>query len=121
VAIIKMAGAATTEVYGQVDISGDRYADGTLPGATVPGCSESWNTGPGGCLESVTVYTYATKTDQARYEQQNATPADGQVMISGDRFTLTVGGVSADGSTWIFPVSPAAIAVRVHGTVVEPS
>jgi hypothetical protein len=111
VTIVKMAGATTPAVYGQVDIYGDRYADGSLPGATIPGCSESYSDS-GGCLESVQVYTYATAADQVRGEQENSTPRDGQVTVKGALFDLTVYAVSADGNTWVYPVSSATIPSR---------
>jgi hypothetical protein len=115
-----MAGATTEAVNGQVDIYGDRYADGTLPGATIPGCSESYTDVNHTCLEAVQVYTYATVADQARYDQQNATPTDGNVVIHGAKFDMTVAGVSVDGVKWVYPVSPATIAARVHGTLATP-
>jgi hypothetical protein len=40
------------------------------------------------------------------------------VTITGPLFDLTLYGVSADGNTWKFPVSPATIAARAGGKVI---
>jgi hypothetical protein len=116
VPIVKMAGAKTSAVSGQVDVYGDRYAGGDLPGATVPGCNGAY-TDDGKCLEFVQVYTYATAADQAHWESQNSTPSDSNTVISGDLFDLTLYSViAADGSN-VYPVPVKVIAQRVHGTV----
>ena len=108
--IVQQAGATTTVI--STDSYGDRQAQGVFPSATVPGCS----TANGGCLESVEAYTYATAQDQARAEQSRPS-YDDEVTIVGDRFDLVVYGVSVDGTTLKFPVSPELIASRVHGSV----
>jgi hypothetical protein len=117
VPIVKQAGATTTAVHGDIDVYGDRYAQRDIPGATIPGCSESFSVTNGAkCLESVSVYTYVTAADQANWESQNP-PSDSNTVISGHLFDLTLYPVSADGNTWAYPVSVATVAKRVHGTV----
>jgi hypothetical protein len=124
VPVVKQAGASTSAVYGETDVYGDREVQGDITGATIPGCNFSYSVTDGStdpaCLESVQVYTYAAAAGQATYEDRPGNESsDDAVLISGHLFDVIVYGVSADyGNTWKFPVSPATVAARVHGTVI---
>jgi len=115
VPILKRAGGVTTAKLGNTDANGNRFAQGDLPGATVPGCAEYY-TADGKCTEALEVTTYADAAAQAADEIRNP-PTDAVSVVRGHLFTVYVYPVSADYSTQVFPVPPSVIAARTGGTV----
>lgn len=99
----KIPGAAVSD--NDYDVSGDRLADGMIHG---PGCT-------GYCGEQLSVYTSASQA------QLNANMAalfgnpNGQAIITGPRFVITVTGVVGGNGGTEFFTSPAKIAADVHG------
>jgi len=67
---------------GNADLYGGRYASGDLPGATIPGTSFSQQ--GSACVESVTVYTYATAAGQAHGD--GLTPTTDEMTLKMQRF-----------------------------------
>lgn len=112
VPILKKTGAKVPAgtVNGQVDIEGDRYADG---GAAPDKC--------GGPCEQVSVYTFKDAAAQQADIARNSPEQDGHAMIKGSLFDVSVVGYqdTATGA-WVFgSLSPQVIAQRVGGTVVK--
>jgi hypothetical protein len=113
VPILRQAGVPVPPgtVNGDHDVSGDRMATG------------QWPTG-----ESVTVYTSADQTAFAA-EQANVQPDDstGVILIPGKYAVIVVNGSSGivpgqstPSSPWAGGETPAQVAARVHGQLVQP-
>lgn len=108
VTILRKAHASTSAVYGQVDVWGDRYAVGYYP---EDGVAQG---------EQVYVYTFDSAAAQQADLDRNSTPQDGQELIKGDLFDVSVIGMPNLSGGWSYTVSPAAVAILVGGKVVSP-
>lgn len=107
VPIVRETGATVTpgEVYGSTTAEGWLSADGSFASG-----------------ERVDVYTLpAGLTGQQAIAQVGVTSSDSQTVIAGSSFYIFVY-PAEDMSTGVstYPVSPATIAGRVHGTVLTP-
>lgn len=117
VTVVRQAGATPSpgEVYGSRDVEGNLYASGSIPG---PNCT-------GACGEIVTVYSLnpGQTAQQFIAASPTWTSSDSGMVITTPVAVISVTPVDvltgAGGLTYF--VSPAAIAARVHGTVVEPA
>jgi hypothetical protein len=112
--IVRKAGATAQpgEVYGSSTAQGWLEGDGSFSASGQPDSN----------YERVSVYTLpAGITGQQAIAQVGVTSSDSQVLIAGSSFYVFVYPLqNAEGDS-VFPVSPATIAARVHGTVVQPS
>jgi hypothetical protein len=112
VTIVRQAGAtpAPGAVYGSTWASG-LTADGSFSKPY----NDTWD------YEGVTVYTMTSGITGAQAAAEvGAATSDSQMVITGRDFYMFVSPVSS-GSAPAWPVSPATIALRVHGTVQAPS
>ena len=108
VSILREAHARTSAVYGQADAWGDRYAVGYYP---EDGVAQG---------EQVYAYTFDSAAAQQADLARSPAPQDGQALIEGDLFDVYVIGMPDASGGWGYAVSPAAIAILVHGRVVSP-
>lgn len=77
---------------------------------------------PDAQVERVTLYTLPPGiTGRQAIAQVGATSSDSQVLIAGSNFYVFVYPAQDSSGDSTFSVSPATIAARVHGTVMEPS
>jgi hypothetical protein len=88
------------ETLGSTDIYGDRYASGSYPDG-----------------EQVTVYTFTTIDAQAADLARNGTPSDTHAVIRANLANVYVTPVGALAGGYVYAVTPAQIAARVHGKV----
>jgi hypothetical protein len=111
VPIVREAGATPTpgEKYGTTVVDGSLDADGTYGGGTNP--------------EFIRVYTLpAGTTGRQLTAQDDIASSDSQTVIVGPSFYIMVQPDQPDnGGPGTYPVSPATIAARVHGTVISPA
>lgn len=110
VTIVRQAGATPTpgEKHGKTSADGWLYADGSFTNV-----KDNYN-------ETLMVYTLpAGLTGQQAIAQVGQSTSDSQTLIAGPDFFLYLypyqGGSTGASS---YPVSPATVAARVHGTVI---
>jgi hypothetical protein len=111
VTLVRQAGATPSlgEKYGTTVVDGSLDADGTLSNGTNG--------------ESIGAYTLpAGLTGQQVTAQDGIASSDSQAVIVGSNFYIVVHPALPDnGGPGTYPVSPATIAARVHGTVLSPA
>jgi hypothetical protein len=114
VSILKEAGATIKPgtVYGEKDLGGARYADGSFYG---PGCTAADN-----CSENMDVRTFPDSGTMAAYVQQYGNGSygvtDSSAVVTGPNFIVTLTPVDG-GNGYAYYVSAATVGSRVHGTV----
>jgi hypothetical protein len=115
VTIVRETGAtpAPGEVYGSTTADGWLSADGSFSSG-----GQSY-----GNYERITLYTLpAGLTGQQAIAQVGVTSSDSQVLVAGGSFYMFVyPAQNPQTDVTTYPVPPAVIAARVHGTVIEPS
>jgi len=111
--IVREAGATVQpgEVYGSSTVQG-WLGDGSF--------SKSGQ--PDDTYERVTVYTIPPgETGAQAFASTGFSSSDSQIVVTGPTFYMYVYPLQNDEGDSVFSVSPATIAARVHGTVLQPT
>ena len=111
--ILRRAGASIPQgtISGEVDLYGDRYADGNFYG---PGCTAADN-----CSERITVRMVHDRSQLSQYQDTIPSDSNAVIMGPGEAWYITVTPVDdvMNGGGYVYFTSPQVIAQRVHGTL----